>query len=353
MPFMPSLDEMQEPGVRPLWLKIPAWARWGGSVLANTLIAVFLSVLDYGGSFLVNWLFSQCIGLTITGCIELALRRANDSWRIAALMAAVVAGSLLGTGLALLVTGIHRLEGMTFQAFWQVVMIGLVFGAGLTSFAYYRERTLRSEQALDATRLRHLSGEKARVEAELRMLQAQVEPHFLFNTLAILRGLMGHDPQAGKQLLDHLIDYLRASLSHSRSQRATLGDELALLENYLTIMQFRMGERLTFSILVPDHLRAQPLPPMLLQPLVENAIRHGLEPKTGPGQIWIEVFDTGDGMRMEVIDNGIGFNSDSIAGSGLANIRARLDTLYDGQARLTVQDNHYGGVTASLSLPRT
>ena len=219
--------------------------------------------------------------------------------------------------------------------------------------AFYRERTLRSEQALDAERLKLLQGEKAQVETELRLLQAQVEPHFLFNTLAILRGLIGRDPLAGKQLLDHLIDYLRASLSHSRCDQATLGEELALLDSYLTIMQFRMGERLTFSIKIADELRSQPLAPMLLQPLVENAIRHGLEPKTGPGRVWITVSSIGDAIQMQVGDDGMGFSNSGSAGTGLANIRARLATLYEGRAALTMEDNDHGGVTATLRVPRT
>ncbi|MFN3581660.1 MAG: sensor histidine kinase [Pseudomonas sp.] len=353
MTAVSELTDLQDADERPLWLKIPLWARWGGAVLFNTLIALFLSAVDYGGSLWVNWLFSQCIGLTINACVELALRLISvRPWRAVALVIAVVSGSLLGTGLAMLVTGVYRFEELVAQAFWQAVAIGLVFGTGITLFAYYRERTLRSEQALDAERLKLLSAEKARVETELRMLQAQVEPHFLFNTLAILRGLISRDPVAGKQLLDHLIDYLRASLSHSRCEQATLGDELDLLEHYLTIMQFRMGERLAFKIKIADELRSQPLAPMLLQPLVENAIRHGLEPKTGPGRVWIEVWDSGDGIQVEVIDNGIGFNTHSAAGTGLANIRARLETLYDGQARLTVEDNDQSGVTATLRLPR-
>ncbi|PKM04312.1 MAG: hypothetical protein CVV16_05510 [Gammaproteobacteria bacterium HGW-Gammaproteobacteria-6] len=349
---MPELADVPMTDEKPLWLKVPLWIRLGIALLFNTLIALFLSVIDYGGSFLVNWLFSQCIGLTITACVELALRMIKTRpWRLVALVIAVTTGSLLGTQLAMLVTGVYQFNGLLGQAFWQAVVLGLVFGTGISLFAYYRERTLRSEQALDAERLKHLSADKARVETELRLLQAQVEPHFLFNTLAILRGLIGRDPVAGKQLLDHLIDYLRASLSHSRCEQATLGDELVLLEHYLTIMQFRMGARLAFSIEVLDELRGLPLPPMLLQPLVENAIRHGLEPKTGPCRIWVEAWQIDEGIQIEVIDNGIGFNTHGAAGTGLGNIRARLETLYDGRASLSVEDNDQGGVTATLRLP--
>lgn len=347
----PSNDVHELDG-RPFWLRIPLWGRWGGAVVFNTVIALFLSAIDYGGSFPVNWLFSQCVGLTITACVELALRFLQvPAWRVAGLAAAVTAGSVLGTGLALLVTGVYRLEDLVSLVFGQAVFLGLIFGTGMTLFAYARERTLRSEQALDAARIRHLGAEKARIETELRMLQAQVEPHFLFNTLAIVRGQIGQESPAGRQLLDHLIDYLRASLSHSRSDRSTLGGELELLEHYLSIMQVRMGERLAFSISASEAARSRPVAPMLLQPLVENAIRHGLEPKTGTGMLRIDVSESGQDTVIEISDNGVGFCSTSSPGSGLANIRARLQALYDGRAQLAIEDNDLGGVTATLRLP--
>lgn len=340
------------PKTGPLWLRIPAWGRWGAVILFNTLIALFLTAIEFGGSLPVNWLFSQCVGLTIATSVELALRFLHSPvGRAVGLAVAVVVGSMLGTALALLVTGVYEVEDLVSLVFVQAVLIGLVFGTAMTLFAYGRERALRSEQALDAARLRQLGADKARVEAELRMLQAQVEPHFLFNTLAIVRGQIGKDPQSGKQLLDHLIEYLRASLSHSRSERATLGEELELLEHYLNIMQIRMGERLAFSIEAPEYLRGVPLPPMLLQPLVENAIRHGLEPKTGAGQLRIEVTGTSEGILVQVSDDGVGFSSDTTPGNGLANIRARLQALYEGRAQLAIEDNEQGGVTATLRLP--
>ncbi|WP_181919563.1 sensor histidine kinase [Alkalilimnicola ehrlichii] len=337
---------------KPLWFEIPVWVRWGGMVLFNTGIALFLTAIDYGGPLLVNWLFSQCVGLTIFLCVETVLRWIPiGPWLNVGLLFALLVGSILGTGTALLVTGIYRLEELVTQAFWQAVVIGLLFGAGITLFSSYRDRALRTEKDLDEERLKHVSAEKARVETELRLLQAQVEPHFLFNTLALLRSLIVSDPTQGKQLLDHLIDYLRASLTHSRREETSLGDELALLEDYLTIMQFRMGERLRFKIDVPATLRAMPLPPMLLQPLVENAVRHGLEPKTGIGTLEIRARTHAEHIDIEVIDDGIGFGTQTLGGTGLGNVQERLRTLYDGQGRLIVQDNAEGGVTATLRLP--
>ncbi len=338
---------------KPLWLGVPAWGRWGAALLFNTVIALFLTAIGFGGPFAINWLFSQCIGLTIYLGVEIALHRLPAGlWRIAGIMFVVGAGSLLGTALALALLGQDPLDYASGQIFWQSVVIGLLVGAVITALAAFRERALRMEQDLRETRLKHVNADKARVETELRLLQAQVEPHFLFNTLALLRGFITHDPEQGRRLLDHLIDYLRASLSHSRRVQTTLCDELDLLANYLAIMRLRMGERLTFDLDVPDALRSLRFPPMLLQPLVENAVRHGLEPKPGPGALTIRAQTEGQHLCIDVIDNGVGLGTSGQGGTGLANVRERLLALYDGEGRLTIEENKDGGVTASLRLPQ-
>ncbi|NLO80659.1 MAG: histidine kinase [Xanthomonadaceae bacterium] len=335
------------------WLELPAWVRWGGILLFNTAVALFLTGIDFGGPFAVNWLFSQSIGLTIYLGVESALRwLPRGRQQQAGLVVAVTGGSLLGAGLGYLLTGLPLLNGFG-ERFWQTVVVSLLFGAAVTVFAFHRERTLLVEKGLREMRLKHLQADKARIEAELRLLQAQVEPHFLFNTLALLRGLIRRDPDLGQRLLDHLIDYLRASLCHSRKEHITLGEELDLLANYLAIMRLRMGERLRFHIDVPDALRQQRLSPMLLQPLVENAIRHGLEPKPGPVALSIRARAVGDYIDIDVIDDGVGLGGNQRAGTGLANVRERLLALYGHQSRLQVQENPDGGVTARLRLPRS
>ena len=127
-------------------------------------------------------------------------------------------------------------------------------------------------------------------EARLRLLEAQLEPHMLFNTLANLRALIGVDPQRAQTMLDHMIAYLRATLRASRADADrphTLQDEFARLQDYLELMAIRMGPRLQFALELPEALATQPVPPLLLQPLVENSIQHGLEPKVEGGRITV------------------------------------------------------------------
>jgi LytS/YehU family sensor histidine kinase len=189
-------------------------------------------------------------------------------------------------------------------------------------------------------------------------LQAQIEPHFLFNTLANVGSLIDSDPPRARRLLDRLNDWLRVALVRTRSQQASLGDELALLENWLEILADRYCPRLTWQIDADAACRSQPFPPMLLQPLAENAIRHGIEPKVGGGHLRISARLEAHRLHIEVCDNGVGLaqtsgqtSALSINGTGLTNIRARLQALYGDAARLDLNTPLSGGITACLELP--
>jgi LytS/YehU family sensor histidine kinase len=184
------------------------------------------------------------------------------------------------------------------------------------------------------------------------MLQAQIEPHFLFNTLANVSCLIDSDPQLAKKLLERLNDWLRVALARARSNSANLGDELGMLENYLQILKIRFGERLRWHIDVPEDARLTVFPPMLLQPLVENAVRHGIEPKLGGGEIGIRATTDASTLRIEVSDTGVGLMGDESGGAGLANVRARLATLFGAKGRLTLENMTGGGVAATLELPK-
>jgi hypothetical protein len=193
------------------------------------------------------------------------------------------------------------------------------------------------------------------VEAQLKMMQAQVEPHFLFNTLANVRFLQDTDPAGAGRMLDHLIDYLHAALPQMRESSTTLAQETELARAYLEILRIRMGNRLEFAIRVPQELMNTSFPPMMLLSLVENAIKHGLEPMREGGRVDIEAEAGAGRLRLVVKDTGagLGAGSDSEAGSGvgLANIRARLKTMFGDGARLTLQDNEPRGVIATIEIP--
>jgi len=201
-----------------------------------------------------------------------------------------------------------------------------------------------------------LEAEKRATEAQLRLLQAQIEPHFLFNTLANVQSLMDHDLPSAKQMLASFTDYLRASLTTLRSDSSPVAHELALAQSYLQLLQARMEDRLQFSIHADDTARALPLPPLLLQPLVENAVVHGLEPSIAGGTVQVSARVQGQQLVLEVQDDGMGLNAPARPGRrtghgmALANIRQRLLTRYGSAATLEVTALH-PGTLARITLP--
>jgi len=193
------------------------------------------------------------------------------------------------------------------------------------------------------------------VEAQLKMMQAQVEPHFLFNTLASVDYLIETDPSTASKMQKNLIQYLRAALPQMREGSTTLGKEVQLCRAYLEILKFRMEDRLQYTVTVPQGLMSAQFPPMMLQSLVENSIKHGLEPKPEGGAITISA-DIVDGrLRVTVADSGLGFAAASRPGTGvgLANVRERLSALYGGRARLSIDANDPTGTIVTIDIPYT
>lgn len=194
--------------------------------------------------------------------------------------------------------------------------------------------------------------ERRLMEAQLAALQAQVEPHFLFNTLALIGQLIETDPPEAARVHAHLIEYLRSSLPQMRARgNGTLGKQLELSRAYLTIMQARMKERLAVRFDVPDFLGSAPFPPMMLQTLIENSIKHGLEPKIEGGTIDVRARVVGATLHVDVCDDGIGIDLHAGEGIGLANIRERLQLLYGAAAELVIEAPPGGGACASIRLP--
>jgi hypothetical protein len=196
--------------------------------------------------------------------------------------------------------------------------------------------------------------EKELTAAQLGLLQAQVEPHFLYNTLASAQELVRTDPARADSMLGHLIDYLRRSLPRTDGSLSTLGEELERSTAWLEIMRLRMGERLAVHTDVPENALKVPMPSMMLQTLVENAIKHGLEPKPGGGGIWIRAGVDGSGLSLTVADDGLGFRSDGAGtGIGLKNLRERLRLMYGSTATFSIGNNFPHGVAATITLPVT
>ncbi len=200
--------------------------------------------------------------------------------------------------------------------------------------------------------------QRALTAAKLSALQAQIEPHFLYNTLANAQSLTRSDPKRADEMLGHLITFLRLSMPiHAAGQidnepTSTLGQEVDRVVAYLEIMQIRMGSRLRYAVNVEQPLRQIAFSPLMLQTLVENAIKHGLEPKTGGGNIRIDGTIAGDMLHVAVADDGIGLSTETAgSGIGLKNIRERLKLIHADTATFTLQPNGEKGMVATIKLP--
>jgi len=206
----------------------------------------------------------------------------------------------------------------------------------------------KGEEAL----VRNTATDKELAVAKLNLLHAQVEPHFLYNTLASAQVLTRSDPAKADRMLGNLITYLRTSMPRTDDAKSTLGEELERAQAYLEILKIRMGDRVTAEIQVPESLRRTPMPPMMLQTLVENAIKHGLEPVPGGGTIWILAREVDGKVSITVADNGRGFSEDGGGtGIGLKNVRERLRLAYGDAASFAIVANFPKGVTATITVP--
>ena len=319
------------------------------TLLFNTAIAGLLTMIGFEQSFKINFVFSQCIGLSIYGInatVLYGLAGKRRRWMVLAL--SFPASIVFGIALALWITGVGDWRDPRIGA---SVVIGLFFG-GIGGITYFlSERIEKLDAELEQRKLAEIESEKREMEAQLKMLQAQIEPHFLFNTLANVGSLIDSDPSLAKRLLERLNDWLRIALVRARSDRATLGDEIDMLENYLQILKIRFGDRLNWRIEATESARLAPFPPMLLQPLVENAVRHGIEPKLGGGEIAISANAEENVLQISVKDSGVGLGTISGPGAGLGNVHARLTALFGESGRLTINENPDGGTIATLELP--
>jgi hypothetical protein len=232
-----------------------------------------------------------------------------------------------------------------------LVLVPLFIVAVVVKF--FGDRSRASQRVADAKRREaeyHRMGQQV-TEAKLAALQAQVEPHFLYNTLASVQALTEVDPAKASEMTGHLIQYLRNALPKMRESVSTVGQEIELARAYLNILQMRMGKRLAFEIDVAQELMEMPFPPLMLPSLVENAIKHGLEPQREGGTVRIAAALAGGRISLSVSDTGRGFSETPGAGVGLANIRERLAALYGDTAKLTLVANEPQGVVASIDVP--
>lgn len=233
-----------------------------------------------------------------------------------------------------------------------LIFIPLFILAVVTKIFIDRSRAAQQLAELKRKEAEYHNMSRQVTEAKLSALQAQVEPHFLYNTLASVQALTEVDPQQANAMTGHLIQYLRNALPKMRESVSTVGQEIELVRAYLNILQMRMGKRLAFEITVPPELLEAPFPPLMLPSLVENAIKHGLEPQREGGEVVITACEVDGRLRVSVADTGRGFGEALGDGVGLANVRERLAALYGDAGKLTLESREPHGVTATIEVPR-
>lgn len=328
----------------------------GYTVLFCPFIALFLRIIGVADTMTIGLVQSYSIGLSICTIIY-SLFSIIRPQKMASLLVSLSLGIILGAfvgwhaGIFILSYFLSIHFAHTGDGLGRRVTLCLAFGAVVSYFIMSRHWMAGAKAEMQEERIKRLSSEKEALEARLRLLQAQVEPHFLFNTLSTIHSLMDRDTDAAGSMLVDLITYLRTSLHQSRMDRTTLGKEMEIAQAYLNIFKIRMGERLRYAVDVPQDLKAMPFPPMLVQPLVENAVRHGLEPRKGGGEIMIRAGVQDNTVRVEVADTGSGFSGMKEEGVGLSNVSERLRLLYGDGARLVLEENRPHGVRAIIEVP--
>lgn len=309
-----------------------------------------------------NFVIGNCIGYLIHGGFALGrvslmpwVRRQGFVLRCA-YYAAVTTGGVFG-GYWLGFTLLHWSDAREFmfsaQGATEIVLLSLIISSVMASIFIARERQARAEAAFQRERARVEAAEHQFHLAQLKLLEAQIEPHFLYNTLANVISLVDADPAAAKKMVTRLIDYLRHAARAGGTGEATVGRQIELLQAYLDLMALRTNARLSYQVEMAPDVAALSLPPMLLQPLVENAIKHGLEPKVAGGMVRVGARREDALLVLTVADNGLGFRTtrgDGSSGLGLANLRARLESLYGARARMTIEDTQ-PGTMVTLALP--
>ena len=355
-PPVPPLSRIPHPGWRS-GLAQAAGQSWTTVLLIgaiNTGIA-FVLWTDDPRPFWHPLLTVQLYGFSIAYCVNVAAPW-NKPSPILRMIVACAIGSLLGMVLTILLKGYsvdyvtshwHTFRYNLFLAFSNGLLISLMF--------YVKFREARAATALhQAEAERHLLSKQA-VEAELKLMQAQVEPHFLFNTLASVQFLTETDPPQASRLLSHLIDYLRAALPQFRASATTLQKEVDLAAAYLNILQMRLAGRLSFAVAVPPELAQHRFPPNLLVSLVENAVKHGIEPSADGGRVEVSARRDGGELIVTVLDTGRGAGTSAApasgTGFGLANVRERLAALYGSRGRFTFTQETPRGARATLCIP--
>jgi sensor histidine kinase YesM len=308
--------------------------------------------------FMVGYLTRQNLASGVLGLLAVALgvamlpERLSGRRRWLATGALLVIASAASAGIRISMSHYPMMSSREFASwFADVVIVWTVLGLVAYGLVNSIRRQAQARRRLGQQIAEQNTLAATALEAKLTVLQAQIEPHFLFNTLANVRRLCEVDPDRGRRMLASLLDYLRAALPAMRRSSTALAEEFELVSAYLSVLQHRMGERLRFKVELSDGLDYASIPPLILPTLVENAIRHGLAPLPEGGTVTVRAVKDGGQIVMSVTDDGAGFQGSSGSGVGLANTRARLSALFGNAASLNLRSNQPRGVVAEVRLP--
>jgi len=323
-------------------------------VLLSMVLVPKLSSAQVLHTLMIDMVFSQAIGFSILSLVEWPRltwwwqRRPSLLGLGLVTAASVPIGYSVGCGIAsALLSMPYRPVPSLDPAMSTVLLVTAVA-------AFVAVHLITQRDRVAAAQLRAENADVRASSARLQLLQQQIEPHMLFNTLANVHALIDTDPGRAQRLLEALSELLHASMQMSEQPLVPLQQEFALLRHYLQLMAMRMGPRLTFSLTLPPELEGVQLPPLSLQPLVENAVKHGLDPQVSGGSIHVTARRSGDRVIVDVVDDGQGLQVDDPFASGrigLGNIRKRLACAFGDQADLQLADNVPNGVRATLTLP--
>lgn len=329
-------------------------AKTSALILSFSLVIALITQKIWGGSFELNLYIALVFGLAGSSSYSLLIwrfPRLKPLWQVSLSMLFT-----LTIGIANVTWSVSTTAQFATSAFIEFSLASLLFCSVVFYFFISRERAIEMQIKLHKAELTQAEIKHQATLSQLQSLQSQIEPHFLFNTLANLKALIQEDPLKAEQLLDKFTELMRINIYKSRANSISIKDELNNLQSYLEIQQIRLGSRLQFQIsLGSDIDPSTPMPPQLLQPLVENAVYHGIEPKVKGGYVKIKVELKQQRLRFLIIDNGMGLEQTKLkqTGHGLAlnNIRQRINLLFSEQALLEITENHNGGVCATLEIP--
>lgn len=326
------------------------WVAVGFNFVLCTAIAVVFTAA--GGRFFENMVFSHSIGWTIYSFCQLTLRLFWHNKPMSAVGTAVIliigvaGGFIVGQAIAARILGLRASYADLFSMVnWPTLVTAIVGTVIAITYFALREKRLLKEVANAQLSEKSQTTQRELADAQLHLVRAQVEPHMLFNTLANLRALIMEDQAQAVKMLDRLNGFLRASLNRNRQTTLSLSEEFELLSNYLELMKVRLADRMSYSLDLPVALRGIEIPTWLLQPLVENAITHGLEPSLTGGRITVSASQLGQTLVLNVSNTGEPLSSNfdldqlqprSDGGFGLYQCRERVKQLYEGRGSMKV-----------------